>query len=104
MTSIEPAPEETTRDRVIGETAKIAWRELMREFAGGKTLLVDAALDMVEVACQFDQDNAAQVAVWLDQEQVRAVSDDEARQWHEADQTVWACVVKPWILIQVVKK
>ncbi|MCG2634255.1 MAG: DUF2288 domain-containing protein [Gammaproteobacteria bacterium] len=101
MTHDSPTPEQIARGRILSETAKLGWGELMREFASGKTLTVDTRLDLVEVAYQLEQDNSALVAQWLEAKQIRPVGDDEARQWYEQDQTVWACVVKPWILIQV---
>ena len=36
-------------DNIHGQTSKIAWRELARFFAGGKVLLVDKSLNLVEV-------------------------------------------------------
>lgn len=101
MTEEAAIPEEIVRRSIVSETAKIGWKELMREFAGGKTLLVDHQLDMVEVAYQLHRDNTAYFADWLEAEQVRQVSDDEARQWYDGDVTVWACVIRPWVLIQL---
>jgi hypothetical protein len=101
MTDEELTPEQAIRGKIVSETAQIGWREMMREFAGGRTLLVAADLDMIEVAYQMHQDNAPLLAGWLKAEQVRPVSDDEARQWYDGDQTVWATVVKPWVLVQL---
>ena len=101
MTDEAAVPEEIVRGRIVSETAKIGWKELMREFAGGTTLLVDHELDMVEVAYQLHRDNSAHFADWLETGQVRQVSDDEARQWYDGDVKVWACVIRPWVLIQL---
>ncbi len=101
MTDEDNSPEQTMRNKIIRETAKIAWRELMRQFAGGNTLVVAGELDVIEVAYQLHQDNATQVAHWLKAEQVRPVSDGEAGQWYEEDRLVWASVVKPWVLVQL---
>ena len=101
MSNSEPDSEQVSRGRIVGETAKIEWRELMREFAGGRTLLIEVGLDMVEVAFQLEQDNSELFAEWLQTERVRAVSDDEAQQWHQDGRVVWACVVRPWVLVQI---
>ena len=87
---------------INGETAKIRWHELQRYFAAGRTRVVDPQLDLIEVAFQIQQDNAVQVGQWMESNQLRLVSDDEALAWLEGDAEVWACVVKPWVLVQLV--
>ncbi len=88
------------RGKLNSETARIPWKELQRYFAGGYTLLVDQQLDLIEVGYQFQLDNSARVAQWLEQELVAPVSNQQARQWINDDAVVGACVVKPWELIQ----
>ena len=92
--------DEISRTRVNQETSRIPWKELMRFFAAGTVIAVDAGLDLVEVACQISRDNKTQIEAWMSQGQVRKVSDDQAREWLEADAMLWATVVKPWILVQ----
>jgi hypothetical protein len=84
------------------ETARIAWKELQRFFAGGAALAVSDDLDLVEVAFQISEDNKAQVAQWLEAGQVARVSDAQALTWFEADADVWAVVVRPYVLVQQV--
>ncbi len=91
---------ELIRGKLNSETARIPWRELQRYFAGGYTLLVDQQLDLIEVGYQLQQDNSALVGEWLQQELLRQVSNQQARQWYNDDAELWACVVKPWVLIQ----
>lgn len=91
------------RANIIAETARIPWKQLQRFFASGKTLLVKADLDLVEVAVAFQEDNANQVEQWLNQQQVEAVSTEQAKQWIAQDSLVWAVVVKPWVLIQPIE-
>ncbi|MDH5352879.1 MAG: DUF2288 domain-containing protein [Gammaproteobacteria bacterium] len=88
------------RAKINGETAKIPWKELQRFFASGRSLYVEASLDLVEVAFSFHQDDAKQVEQWLNNEKVLAVSTDQAKRWVDEDSMVWAVVVKPWVLIQ----
>lgn len=88
------------RGKLNSETARLPWAELQRYFAGGYTLLVDQQLDLIEVAFQFQQDNSQQVEQWLGQELVRQVKNDEARRWYNDAAELWACVVKPWVLVQ----
>ena len=88
---------------LLGETAKIPWRELQLFFAGGKAIFVDKDLDLIDVATQFTNDNKTVVEQWMQRNQVLPVTDDKAKKWYEEDAMVWAVVVKPWVLVQEVK-
>jgi hypothetical protein len=57
-------------------------------------------LDLIDVAYQFSIDNKDQVTLWMQNNQISLVSDQQALMWLEADTTVWAVVLKPWILVQ----
>lgn len=92
--------EKLLRGQINLETAQIAWRELQRYFASGATIFVSPALDLVEVAYQIAQDNAAQVSAWMADGQLARVSDEQALGWYEADTVVWAVVARPYVLIQ----
>ena len=92
------------RDEIHAETSKIAWSELQRFFAAGKAIYVAADLDLVEVAVQVSTDNSALVRQWMDAGKIAPVSDDQARCWIDKDATVWAVVVKPWVMVQDMKE
>ncbi len=91
------------RQEILSETAKIPWTELQRFFAAGKTIYVAAALDLVDVALQIANDNDSQIRQWMAKSQLAPVSDDQARYWIDTDATVWAVVVKPYVLVQELK-
>lgn len=93
-------PQEIYRTKLNLETAQIAWKELQRFFASGSALFVSADLDLVEVAFQMSQDNVAQVQQWAASGQLGKVSDEQALAWFDADTTVWAVVVSPYVLVQ----
>jgi hypothetical protein len=92
------------REEIHAETSTIAWSELQRFFAAGKAVAVSNDLDLIEVALQVSNDNSAVVKQWMDEGKVAPVSDDQARYWFESDATVWAVVVKPWVLVQDIKE
>ena len=104
MSQSESTPEitqkELTRGKLNSETAQIPWTELQRHFASGHTFVIDNQLDLIDVAYAFQQDNAAQIEIWLNQQLIQQVSNDQARTWYNDDASLWACVVKPWVLIQ----
>jgi len=82
------------------ETARIAWKELLRFFAAGTVIAVSQDLDLIEVAIQISNDNKAQVEEWMLEKRVDKVSDAQAKDWLETDATLWTVVVRPWILVQ----
>ncbi len=100
MTEPEITSQELIRGKLNSETARISWKELQRYFAGGYTLNVDLQLDLIDVAYQMHCDNAAQIEQWMNNNLVHQVSNEQAREWYNDDQIMWACVIKPWVLVQ----
>jgi len=92
------------KQQIVGETSKIAWKELQYFFASGMAVFVSDELDLVDVASCFVDDNKAMVEKWMQENQVMPVPDDQAKIWYSNDAIVWAVVVKPWVLVQQVKK
>lgn len=82
------------------ETSQIQWHELQRFFASGLAISISPDLDLIDVGQQFSVDNKTQVEHWLTTKQVAPVSDQQALEWHKNDATLWAVVIKPWILVQ----
>lgn len=95
----EDTPRYTLAD-LLQETARISWKELEPHFARSVVLQVDSALDLVEVATRFANDDKTAVEVWLTTEQVRYLPNDVARRWSEGDSDLWAVVVAPWVIVQ----
>ena len=91
---------EFERAKIISETAKIPWLDLQRFFASGKVIWIAGNLDLVEVALALQQDDVQSVGNWTDNQQLAAVSDDQARQWVSDDSLLWAVAIKPWVLVQ----
>jgi len=98
MTDIDPV-----KQQIVGETSKIAWHELQYFFASGMAVYVSEELDLVEVATCFIDDNKAMVEKWMQEQLLMLVPDQQAKDWYNNDATVWAVVVKPWVLVQPVK-
>ena len=96
----EPGREALLRRELMGQTARIRWHELQTYYAHGSVVAVDAGLDLVEVAVQLGMDNADRFRAWIEAGQVAPVSDSQALAWYEGDETVWAVVAAPWVLVQ----
>ena len=93
-------PVDLVRDKLNLETSQIAWKELQRFFASGTAIAVSTQLDLVEVAHAFSSDETSKVEQWMSENRLDKVSDQLAQQWIATDATVWAVVIKPWILVQ----
>lgn len=99
---MEPQHDIALHDKLVRETARIAWSELQRYFATGAVIYVSDSLDLIDVAMRISNDDKAAVERWMLARQLGKVSDDQAREWLETDATVWSVVVNPWILVQQV--
>ena len=82
------------------ETAKITWSAVERLFASGYIIYVHRPLDLVSVGFQFARDDSQQLQIWLKQRAVHPLTDEQARDWHQNDNEMWALVIKPWVLVQ----
>lgn len=82
------------------ETSTITWKELLPFFAAGQVITVKSGIDLVEVATQVSQDNKNQIEAWMAEGTIAKVTDQQATTWYENDSTLWAVVVRPWVLVQ----
>ncbi len=82
------------------QTGVIDWQELVKHFARGVVVRVDAELDLVDVAHSMSIDDKTCMQNWLDKGTVRRASDDDARQWTKDNPQFWCVVVAPWVLVQ----
>lgn len=92
--------EELVFQKLNLETGQISWPELQRYFARGVVIIVANELDLVEVAKQFSLDNKDAVQTWIKDGLVKNASDDDAKQWNDAQQEFWAVVTAPLVLVQ----
>ncbi|WP_295405394.1 DUF2288 domain-containing protein [uncultured Thiocystis sp.] len=93
-------PEEDDRCQLNQETARIPWRDLQRFFAQGKVIWVRDSLDLIEIALLIARDDARMIDAEMAQGSIVPVPDRQARHWFETNASLWAVVVKPWVLVQ----
>jgi len=94
--------QDASRETINLETAKIAWKDLEVYYAGGNVISVSPKLDLIDVALVITNDDAEQLKEWTEQGLIDVVTDEQAKEYTDAEATVWAVVIKPWILIQTV--
>ncbi|OWL91124.1 DUF2288 domain-containing protein [Halopseudomonas aestusnigri] len=86
---------------ILGATAQIEWKVLEPHFARGDLLAVDAALDLVQVAAAMMEDNSEAIKGWMDAGQLQVATDSCAADWAARNpDTLWAVVIRPWVLVQ----
>ena len=89
--------------KILGETAKVSWRELERFYAQGKLILVDDTLNLVETGYSISLDDATKIIEWMENGLLLKQFDNQAKQWHEENAEVWSVVIHPWVLVQAIK-
>lgn len=88
------------RDEYHSQTARIAWHNLQTYYARGSVIAVSPGLSLVDVAVQLAQDNTVCFQNWIAAGQIAAVSEEQALQWYDANEELWAVVAPPWVLVQ----
>jgi hypothetical protein len=63
-------------------------------------MTVGSGVDLVDVAYALEQDDVERVKQWTESKQLLPVSDQQARDWVNRDASLWAVVIKPWVLVQ----
>ena len=92
--------ENTDKQELNQQTAKIEWSELVKHFARGVVICVDKNLDLIGVAHCMANDDVKSMQHWLDSGALRRASDDDARDWTQRDPVFWCVVAAPWVLVQ----
>ncbi|ETN91405.1 hypothetical protein U062_01933 [Gammaproteobacteria bacterium MOLA455] len=102
QTSKKQTEEQELIARLNSETAKIAWHDLQIHYAAGNVLGTAAHADLIKVAIEFNRDNATQIQQWLADSSLFEISDQQATEWYEKNQELWALVIPPFVLVQQV--
>lgn len=94
------AERDISKHELNQQTATIAWSELIKHFARGVVINVDADMDLVDVAHHIASDNVQYVEHFLETGSLRRASDDDARDWNMRSPNFWCIVAAPWVLVQ----
>jgi len=100
MADLPEDRETLLRREYVSQTARINWHDLQTYYAHGSVVAVSGSLDLVEVAVQLGLDNTEQFQEWIAAQQVSPVEDEQALAWYESNQSLWAVVAPPWVLVQ----
>lgn len=81
------------------ETGKITWQELQPHFAQGALLHLEAGYDLIDTAAALVRDDKSIVLPMIENAVLGKITDDDAKAYTPED-SFWAVVVAPWVLIQ----
>ena len=89
------------RQHLQNEVHRVDWRRLAPHAKRGGLVLVDAALDLVEVAVAVATDESALVAQWMEALQLRRPSPDQIESWQDdTEERFSVVIVQPYVLAQ----
>ncbi len=96
--------ENPVRAKLRGEVMAVSWSDLVPQFARGALLLIEAGLDLLDVAEAIARDDRRAIEAWLAGGALRRAHDQDARTFSAAERgTRFQCViVQPWVLGQVI--
>ncbi|GAB3629617.1 hypothetical protein PTE30175_01321 [Pandoraea terrae] len=100
MDSSNPDQPSDVYARLLGETARIEWKELETFFARGVLLFVAPGIDLVSVAEAVANDDKVQVTAWLSAGHLQRMQAEHAADFVARNPELWAVVVSPWVLVQ----
>jgi len=90
----------TAADKLNLETGRLGWPELQRHFARGVVVVVDEALDLIDIAAAFVDDDSDRVENLMARRQVWKADTADADCWNREGAEFWAVVAAPWVLVQ----
>jgi hypothetical protein len=90
------------RARLNAEVGALSWQELQRSFARGVVVSLQPTLDLLDVACAFQQDDTLRVEAWMAEQMIAKASTEDAQRWQNNATEFRAVVVAPWILVQAI--
>ncbi len=91
-------------EKLENEIAPVPWRDLQIPFARGITIFVSPDLDLVDVAAQMSRNNTSQIEKWMSEKKLDRVKDEQATEWFETKAELLVAIVKPWVLVQTMRK
>ena len=95
-----PDDSEDLRTRLSKERGPIDYLEVQKFFAKGVILVVDAQLDLVDVAEKIHADDTDCIEDWISAKLVVRAHDEHARKWLDNNTRFEAVTMMPWLLVQ----
>jgi len=102
MTNNNPTSNEAEdiRTRLLKERGPIDYLEVQKFFAKGVILVVDAQLDLVDVAEKIHADDTDCIEGWISAKLLVRAHDEHAKKWLDNNTRFEAVTMTPWVLVQ----
>ncbi|GAA4811172.1 hypothetical protein GCM10011365_18620 [Marinicella pacifica] len=101
---LQPREPEDIRSRLLKERGPIDYLEVQKFFAKGVILVVDAQLDLVDVAEKVHADDTACIEEWINDKLVIRAHDEHAKKWLDNNSRFEAVTMMPWVLVQEINQ
>jgi len=89
------------RTHLAHELHRVDWKPLEAHAKRGGLVLVDSALDLVEVALAVATDDSARVKAWMRTSQLSKPTEAQIRCWEgDAEDRFTVVIVQPYVLAQ----
>lgn len=88
------------KEKLENEIAPVCWHDLQIIFARGIAIFVSPELKLSEVAFEISKNNTTQVDLWMGEEKLTNVKDEQALEWYNDKAELLTAIVKPWVLVQ----
>ncbi len=89
------------REKLADEAGPVQWSDLKAHADRSAMLIVDASLNLVEVAVAVANDDTTKVQQWLRDASLQRPSDQQIERWsHTPQKPFVAVIVQPFVLAQ----
>lgn len=93
----------TPRDQFTQDLAKVDWKDFRVHLQRDAIILVDAALDIIDVAVDIAADNSDQVSLWIAAGKLTKPTKEQIDLWEgQLDKPFKVLIAQPYILAQPV--
>jgi len=90
----------TAKQRFEKEVGPISFQELQKFFAKGMMIVVNAELNLVDVALKIHEDDVSVIQRWINEDKITRAHDEHAKHWVKHRSEFNAVTVAPWVLVQ----
>lgn len=89
------------REQLSRDLAATDWQDLQPHAKRDAVILIQAALNLLDVATAIATDDKASVQTWIDRQLIAKPSAEQLANWNQHPQTQFTvAIVQPFVLIQ----
>ncbi|MFK5913663.1 MAG: DUF2288 family protein [Woeseiaceae bacterium] len=96
--------DEELREHLHGETSKLPWVDLEKHFARGVVFKVEKGTDILDIAIILSRDDKNSLEKLINDKIVQGAKIEDAKKWHEAEESLWTIVIAPFVLVQEIEQ